>query len=148
MYHVGITTTGLLLKERRYDSFRSKREVRERDAYCEVDRRVLRTVEAFVRSNRAYTLHICTESDRVGVYAVLVRTGEGLDAEMQGCRDRAQLLWKVKVFRNLMPLLMYHERLGAQAAIERAKAMLHEANERFRKFEEPEKKKKKKKKKN
>ena len=137
MYHVGITITGLLLKERRYDSFRSKREVSERDAYCGVDGRVLCTVEAFVRSNGANTFYICTESDRVGAYAILVTTGEGLDPEMQGCRDRAQLLWKVKVFQNRMPLLMYHERLGAQATIERAKAMLHEVNERFRKFEEP-----------
>ena len=35
---------------------------------------------------------------------------------------------------------MYHERLGAQAAIERAKARLHEPYERFRKFEELKKK--------
>ncbi len=39
------------------------------------------------------------------------------------------------MFDSLVPILMYNEGLGPQAAIERAKEMLHESYERFRKAE-------------
>ena len=40
------------------------------------------------------------------------------------------MLQKAGIFDSLVPVLMYNEGLGPQAAIERAKGMLHESYER------------------
>lgn len=51
------------------------------------------------------------------------------------CSKLTYVLQKAGVFHSLVPVLMYNEGLDPQAAIERAKEMLHESYERFRQAE-------------